>query len=75
MAAKNRSNGAQKPQSGANGATRGESHKEKAIALAVSTIEKQFGKGAILTMTNDAINREVQSFSSGSARLDLALGI
>ena len=52
-----------------------ESHKEKAIALAVSTIEKQFGKGAILKMTEDAIDREVQAFSSGSPSLDLALGI
>jgi recombination protein RecA len=50
-------------------------NKEKAIALAVSTIEKQFGKGAILTMTNDAIDREIDAFSSGSASLDLALGI
>ena len=52
-----------------------EAQKEKAIELAVSTIEKQFGKGAILKMTEDAINREVQSFSSGSPSLDLALGI
>ena len=58
-----------------NGASSEESHKRKAISLAVSTIEKQFGKGAILTMTEDAIDREVQSFSSGSVRLDLALGI
>jgi len=75
MAAKNKNSGTQKSQVGANGATRGEGHKEKAIALAVSTIEKQFGKGAILTMTNDAIDREVEAFSSGSASLDLALGI
>ena len=52
-----------------------ESHKEKAIALAVSTIEKQFGKGAILKMTEDAVDREVDSISSGSVSLDLALGI
>jgi len=52
-----------------------EAQKEKAIALAVSTIEKQFGKGAILKMTEDAIDREVQSFSSGALSLDLALGI
>ncbi|MEE8474193.1 MAG: DNA recombination/repair protein RecA, partial [Myxococcota bacterium] len=49
--------------------------KDKAIALAVSTIEKQFGKGAILSMTADGIDRAVQSFSSGSVSLDLALGI
>jgi recombination protein RecA len=49
--------------------------KKKAIQMAVSTIEKQFGKGAILTMDEDAINREVGAFSSGSVSLDLALGI
>jgi recombination protein RecA len=52
-----------------------ESQREKAIALAVSTIEKQFGKGAILSMTEDGIDREVRSFSSGSPSIDLALGI
>jgi recombination protein RecA len=49
--------------------------RKKAIQMAVSTIEKQFGKGAILTMNEDAINREVGAFSSGSVSLDLALGI
>jgi recombination protein RecA len=43
--------------------------------LAVSTIEKQFGKGAILAMTDEAIDREVRTFSSGSPSIDLALGI
>ncbi len=51
------------------------SHKERAIELAVSTIEKQFGKGAILKMGADGVDREVQFFSSGSPSLDLALGI
>ena len=58
----------------ANRGDRGEGRK-KAIQMAVSTIEKQFGKGAILTMNEDAINREVGAFSSGSVSLDLALGI
>ncbi len=49
--------------------------KEKAISLAVSTIEKQFGKGSILKMTEDAIDREVESIPTGSVSLDLALGI
>ncbi len=53
----------------------GETPKRKAIDLAVTTIEKQFGKGAILTMTEDAINREIESIPSGSISLDLALGI
>jgi recombination protein RecA len=58
-----------------NGAGAVDAQKQKAVALAVSAIEKQFGKGAILTMTEDAIDREVQSFPSGSPSLDLALGI
>ena len=53
----------------------GECPREKAIALAVSTIEKQFGKGAILRMSEEAIDREIDAFSSGSPSLDLALGI
>ena len=49
--------------------------KERAINLAVSTIEKQFGKGAIIKMGAEGIDREVNVFSSGSPSLDLALGI
>jgi recombination protein RecA len=58
-----------------NGASSPESQKHEAIALAVSTIEKQFGKGAIMTMTADGIDREISTFSSGSPSLDLALGV
>jgi recombination protein RecA len=49
--------------------------KRKAIEMAVSTIEKQFGKGAILTMTEDSIDREIDVIPSGSVSLDLALGV
>jgi recombination protein RecA len=52
-----------------------ENQKDRAIALAVSTIEKQFGKGAILKLGGDGIDREVRVFSSGSPSLDLALGV
>jgi recombination protein RecA len=52
-----------------------ESEKRKAIDLAVSTIEKQFGKGSILTMTEDAVDREIDVIPSGSPSLDIALGI
>jgi len=52
-----------------------ESAKEKAIELAISTIEKQFGKGAITKMTDDAANHEIDFFSSGSPSIDIALGI
>jgi recombination protein RecA len=49
--------------------------RDQAIELAVSTIEKQFGKGAILKMGADGVDRDVQVFSSGAASLDLALGV
>jgi recombination protein RecA len=49
--------------------------KRKAIDMAVSAIEKQFGKGAILTMGEDAADKEIPSFSSGSVSIDVALGI
>ena len=48
---------------------------KRAIDTAVSTIEKQFGKGAILTMTEDSINREIEVFSAGTPSIDLALGV
>jgi len=54
---------------------KGDDNRRKAIDLAVSTIEKQFGKGAILTMTEDAVDREIEVIPSGSPSLDLALGI
>jgi len=47
----------------------------KALEMALSSIEKQFGKGSVLTMTDDAVNHEVPYFSSGSPSIDIALGI
>ena len=49
--------------------------KSKAIELAFSSIEKQFGKGSITKMTDDAVNHETPYFSSGAPSLDIALGI
>ena len=49
--------------------------KAKAIEMAVSSIEKQFGKGAITKMTKDAVDTEIPYFSSGGPSLDIALGL
>ncbi len=50
--------------------------KEKAIDLAVSAIEKQFGKGSIMRLGSDeALVADVSTISTGSISLDLALGI
>ncbi|MBM4381651.1 MAG: recombinase RecA [Deltaproteobacteria bacterium] len=54
----------------------GNAEKEKAIELAVSAVERQFGKGSILRLGNDApLVQDVQSISTGSISLDLALGV
>jgi recombination protein RecA len=52
-----------------------ETDRKKAVELALSTIEKQFGKGAIQMMDGDNVDREIGSFSSGSPSIDIALGI
>ncbi len=49
--------------------------KEKALELALSQIEKQFGKGAIMRLGEDAIKLAVEAIPTGAISLDLALGI
>jgi len=49
--------------------------KEKAIDLALSSIERQFGKGAIMRLGSEASIPEIQVISSGSIGLDVALGV
>jgi recombination protein RecA len=52
------------------------SEKSKALDLAVSAIEKQFGKGSIMRLgSNENLHRDVQAISTGALSLDLALGI
>jgi recombination protein RecA len=50
--------------------------KEKAIELAVSSIEKAFGKGSIMRLGNEeALVKDVQAISTGSVSLDISLGV
>ncbi len=50
--------------------------RNQAIDLAISTIEKQFGKGAIMRLGEDADKQPaVETISTGSPALDAALGI
>ncbi len=49
--------------------------REKLIDTAVSRIEKQFGKGAIMKLGSDARTVKVDVIPSGSISLDMALGI
>ena len=49
-------------------------NKQKALAAALSQIEKQYGKGSIMRMDDSAI-KDIQVVSTGSLGLDLALGV
>ncbi|HZA51455.1 MAG TPA: recombinase RecA [Myxococcaceae bacterium] len=50
--------------------------KEKAIELALSAVERQFGKGSIMRLGNDEpLVRDIQAISTGAISLDIALGV
>jgi len=49
--------------------------KEKAVEMAVSQIERQFGKGTIMKLGSNEVIANIPSISTGSLALDLALGI
>jgi recombination protein RecA len=49
-------------------------NKRKALASALGQIEKQFGKGAVMRM-GDRVNEAIETVSTGSLGLDIALGI
>jgi recombination protein RecA len=49
--------------------------KSKALDLALSQIEKQFGKGAIMKLGEQAISADIAIVPTGSLGLDLALGV
>jgi recombination protein RecA len=50
-------------------------NRKKALAAALSQIEKQFGKGSVMRMGDVGAVRNVEVISTGSLGLDLALGI
>jgi len=49
--------------------------KSKALDLALSQIEKQFGKGSIMKLGEQAIEGDIPVIPTGSLGLDLALGV
>ena len=52
-----------------------DANKEKAIDLAVSQIERQFGKGAIMKLGEGGQLKDIATISTGSIGLDIALGV
>ncbi len=53
----------------------GGENREKAIGLAISAIEKQFGKGSIMRLDKNEKLTDVEVISTGSVSLDMALGV
>jgi recombination protein RecA len=49
--------------------------RKKALGLAVSQIEKSFGKGAIMRLGNDGVKVRVDSIPTGAINLDAAIGV
>ncbi len=49
--------------------------KNKSIDVAIDTIEKQFGKGSIMRLGEEASLSDISVITSGSLGLDIALGV
>ena len=50
-------------------------NKKKALDAALAQIEKQYGKGSVMRMDDSSVVEGIQSVSTGSLGLDIALGI
>lgn len=50
-------------------------NKKKALSAALGQIEKQFGKGSVMRMGDANISRDIDTISTGSLSLDVALGV
>ena len=48
---------------------------KKALTTTLGQIEKQFGKGSVMRLGDEGVNRDIEAISSGSIGLDVALGI
>jgi len=49
--------------------------KKQALKVALGQIEKQFGKGSVMFLGDDESRTDIESVSTGSLSLDIALGI
>ena len=50
-------------------------NRKKALAAALSQIERQFGKGSVMRMGDEGAIPNIETVSTGSLNLDIALGI
>jgi recombination protein RecA len=61
--------------SGNSEAPKMDENKAKALAAALSQIEKQFGKGSIMKLGDADVDKAIEVVSTGSLGLDMALGV
>jgi len=54
---------------------RSDADREKAVDLAITQIEKQFGKGSIMRLGGEEVISDVPATPTGSISLDVALGV
>jgi recombination protein RecA len=52
-----------------------EENRKKALSAALGQIEKQFGKGSVMRLGDAASSYDVETVSTGSLGLDIALGV
>ena len=52
-----------------------EDNRKKALAAALGQIEKQFGKGSVMRLGDASASYDVETVSTGSLGLDIALGV
>ena len=50
-------------------------NRDKALESVLGQIDKQFGKGSLMKLGDDSVDRSIQAISTGSIGLDAALGI
>ena len=55
--------------------TKRKSSREQALEEAIAQIERNFGRGAVMRMSENDSFRNVEAISTGSLSLDIALGI
>ncbi len=56
-------------------ADKGENQKQQALANALAQIDKQFGKGSVMRLGDSSAMRNIETISTGSLGLDVALGV
>ncbi|MFZ9313771.1 MAG: recombinase RecA [Burkholderiaceae bacterium] len=55
--------------------TKNRAERQKALSAAIAQIEKQFGKGSIMRLGENESAPDIQTVSTGSLGLDIALGV